>query len=244
MSPARRTSPARRATTFTLVRGAMLARGIATMLEQLGVVAHFGSTADDYQCNVNESGIGPDVLIVDAELAREFVDSLDERSKPMRVVAIGKGDAPLELSQWVPESTCAWLATDANEATLELTLHVAVSCLNGSPNFDTEACRRCAIAESLSPTTLPISKREREIFFCLARGIGANQIAAELGISVKTVESHRTRIRRKLGVGSVAEMRAAAIAWRFGLLNISTAAYQVVNATPPKRSRTADIHRR
>ena len=51
-----------------------------------------------------------------------------------------------------------------------------------------------------------LSPRERAVFERVVRGLSGKQIGGELGISARTVESHRYRIGRKLGVRSVPEM--------------------------------------
>ncbi|HXU71775.1 MAG TPA: response regulator transcription factor [Polyangia bacterium] len=51
-----------------------------------------------------------------------------------------------------------------------------------------------------------LSRREREVFDLLVRGYGNDEVSQQLYISVKTVETHRTRIMRKLDVHSMAEM--------------------------------------
>ena len=51
-----------------------------------------------------------------------------------------------------------------------------------------------------------LSRREREIFDLVVRGMSGREIASALFISPKTVESHRYKINRKLGVRSVAEL--------------------------------------
>jgi DNA-binding NarL/FixJ family response regulator len=57
-----------------------------------------------------------------------------------------------------------------------------------------------------------LSPREREIFDLVVRSHTNTELAAALFISVKTVETHRSRINRKLGVRSPAElMRFAAL---------------------------------
>jgi len=47
-----------------------------------------------------------------------------------------------------------------------------------------------------------LTTREQEIIQLVAEGNSAKQIASRLGISTKTVESHRSKIARKLGVKS------------------------------------------
>ncbi|MFM2345739.1 MAG: hypothetical protein RL654_492 [Pseudomonadota bacterium] len=51
-----------------------------------------------------------------------------------------------------------------------------------------------------------LSEREAEILACLARGLSSKQIAAEHDLSVRTVETHRQNIRRKLRIEGQAEL--------------------------------------
>jgi len=54
-----------------------------------------------------------------------------------------------------------------------------------------------------------LSRRERQILGLAAKGMAAKQIAGALGISLKTVEHHKTRAFRKLGVPNQAAAVAA-----------------------------------
>jgi two-component system response regulator NreC len=57
-----------------------------------------------------------------------------------------------------------------------------------------------------------LSRREREIFCLIIQGTSSRDIAQSLCISLKTVETHRSHINRKLGVHSPAELiRLAAL---------------------------------
>ena len=51
-----------------------------------------------------------------------------------------------------------------------------------------------------------LSMREQDILACLARGQSSKQIARVLDLSVRTVESHRQNIRRKLGLETQADL--------------------------------------
>ena len=51
-----------------------------------------------------------------------------------------------------------------------------------------------------------LTKRERVVTQLLAEGLGNKEVATALGISPKTVESHRSAIRRKLGLHSIADI--------------------------------------
>jgi len=56
-----------------------------------------------------------------------------------------------------------------------------------------------------------LSRREREVFLLLAEGKGVKEIADELFISPKTVESHKYNIMEKLQAGSIVDLTKLAI---------------------------------
>jgi DNA-binding NarL/FixJ family response regulator len=61
-------------------------------------------------------------------------------------------------------------------------------------------------AEPKAPTRDRLTPREREIVQLLAEGKSSKEVAVALGISVKTAETHRANIMRKLEVHSVSEI--------------------------------------
>jgi DNA-binding NarL/FixJ family response regulator len=63
--------------------------------------------------------------------------------------------------------------------------------------------RTSASEEGISPRLTP---REREIIQLLAEGHRNKKIAQQLGISVKTVETHRTALMRKIDVRSIVDL--------------------------------------
>jgi len=63
-----------------------------------------------------------------------------------------------------------------------------------------------------------LTVREREILQRIAEGHSAKEIAANLGLSQKTVETHRQRIMEKLDLYSVAELTKYAV--REGLTSL------------------------
>ena len=60
-----------------------------------------------------------------------------------------------------------------------------------------------------------LSDRELQIFELIGRGAGTRQIAAQLHLSVHTVESHREHIRAKLNLRSGTELLRRAVLWTF-----------------------------
>jgi DNA-binding NarL/FixJ family response regulator len=64
-----------------------------------------------------------------------------------------------------------------------------------------------------APSFEELSNREMHIFQLLGSGLGTRQIAQSLGLSVKTIESHRENIKHKLHVRSSGELRVRAAKW-------------------------------
>ena len=58
-----------------------------------------------------------------------------------------------------------------------------------------------------------LSDRELQVFSLFGRGFGATRLAAELHLSVKTIETHQMRIKEKLGLHSAAELSKEASLW-------------------------------
>jgi DNA-binding NarL/FixJ family response regulator len=56
-----------------------------------------------------------------------------------------------------------------------------------------------------------LSARERDVFRLLVRALRSSDIASQLCISVKTVETHRERVMRKLGVHSAVQLMRFAV---------------------------------
>jgi DNA-binding NarL/FixJ family response regulator len=86
--------------------------------------------------------------------------------------------------------------------------------LRGQPYFSAQVSEtvlegflrsgRHAAADSVVVPRL--TPREREIIQLLAEGHRNKKIAQMLGISIKTVETHRTALMRKIGVKSIVEL--------------------------------------
>jgi DNA-binding NarL/FixJ family response regulator len=62
-----------------------------------------------------------------------------------------------------------------------------------------------------TPNLPRITSREREIVQLLAEGKSTKEVAAVLNLSVKTAETHRSNVMRKLGIHSVSELVIYAI---------------------------------
>jgi len=63
-----------------------------------------------------------------------------------------------------------------------------------------------------------LTPREMEVLQLLAEGKSMKQIALSLSLSIKTIESHRTRIMQKIDVSNIADLTKYAI--REGIISL------------------------
>jgi DNA-binding NarL/FixJ family response regulator len=70
-------------------------------------------------------------------------------------------------------------------------------------------------ASAASPVEA-LTDREFDVFRLIAQGVGPSEIANRLGVSVKTVETHREHIKEKLGLKSGTELTRFCLQWEMG----------------------------
>jgi DNA-binding NarL/FixJ family response regulator len=104
----------------------------------------------------------------------------------------------------------------------QILVHAIKEIANGRSYFSPSIAKRLAVAERKSresgsargkPTqALTLTAREVEVLKLVAEGAANKQIAAELGISTKTVEKHRQQVMDKLDIHDTAGLTRHAIA--------------------------------
>jgi len=91
--------------------------------------------------------------------------------------------------------------------------------LKGEPYLSSKFSERLvfkairSMDEGLGSPVDKLSDRELEVLNLMGRGFGAQDIANELHLSVKTIETHRAHIKEKLGFHDSKEMVRFAIEW-------------------------------
>lgn len=135
-------------------------------------------------------------------------------------------EALVEIRRWSPRTRVAILTGQAAPgllATLKAAGPDGLFLKSSAPDDLVEGLQSVLAGETVfatSPTVKgdALSPRELQVLRCIADGRSNPGIADHLSISVKTVESHRASIMRKLGVNSTASLLVHAI--RQGLLPV------------------------
>ncbi|MFN3347133.1 MAG: response regulator, partial [Candidatus Bipolaricaulaceae bacterium] len=142
------------------------------------------------------SEMHPDLVIWDLVMPGGGLQGLRElrqRCPGMKILALTALDAPNLAQEAVRAGAQGFVAKTA------------------SPEEILAAVQAVLRGELFLPKEAELTAREQEIFALLGQGLSLAELAAHLGISVKTVESHLENLKGKLGCRSVTELRALAL---------------------------------
>lgn len=166
----------------------------------------------------------PDVAIVD--IAMKELNGIEATSQMLRhspktaVLILSMYSDERYVMRAVKAGARGYILKD----TLEEGLVQAITQLHrGQPFFSPSVAKIFQAAHALDLHEKKIddryellTDRERQLYHLLAEGQSNKEIATRLGLSLHTVETHRTRIMEKLGVHSIAELVLGAV--RRGLI--------------------------
>jgi two-component system, NarL family, nitrate/nitrite response regulator NarL len=173
-----------------------------------------GCTGDSLTAlNLNRL-LKPEVLVLDPTVAKQIrnLDGFVQHHPRVLVLTPRRHlgvDAPCATG-----CACGVIRDAAPIERISTLLQVLINC--GSPKVGLGRCEECPARNSVALPQLPLSEREYEVFVKIGRGWGASAIAESLALSVKTVETHRENIKRKLGLDSAHALLLAAIRWNAG----------------------------
>lgn len=117
-------------------------------------------------------------------------------------------------------------------------LTAAEALLFGRTFFTSRMTEMVLALAKIKPCEPRVSDREREIIQLVAEGHCVDDIAKMLGLSPKTVDTHRSNIRRKLDIGSTAELILYAV--RNEIVRLS----ELRSSTPGLLESRHALHRR
>ncbi len=129
----------------------------------------------------------------------DLYEQLRERACTLPVIYItGHGDVPMAVSA-LKKGATDFIEKPFNDQDM---LGLIESCMEQ----DRAAAARRAESASVAQRLDSLTQRENEVLGLVVGGKLNKQIADELGISIKTVEVHRSRVMQKMGANSVAEL--------------------------------------
>jgi len=161
----------------------------------------------------------PHVVLVDAQLPDgsgiEAVGDVRTQCPDAAVLVMGERDDPLYAERALRAGATGFVCkTEAVECFVRAIRAVLRDEIYLSARGSERLLRRLAGPSKSRPFTVEgLSGRELEIFELLGRGLSTAAIAEHLHLSVKTVETHRERIKAKLGMGDGRQLLVHAVKW-------------------------------
>jgi DNA-binding NarL/FixJ family response regulator len=179
-----------------------------------------GEAEDRHQALGAVQSSQPNLVIIDLTLKNsdgvELIRDIHCRWPAQLMLVVSMHDESLYAERVLRAGARGYITKQ--EATRSI-LQAIRSVLSGNiylnPNIATRIIRRLTAGpptEAVSPAEF-LADRELQVFELTGRGLNTRQIARQLGISAKTVETYRRRIRDKLKLRDPADLLQSAITW-------------------------------
>jgi DNA-binding NarL/FixJ family response regulator len=192
--------------------------GLRALLETRSDFEVVGEAQDGLEAVDLVSRLSPDILILDLAMPGlhgiEVARSLHESNPSTLIIVLSMHNDRRYVIEALRAGAVAYVLKEAGFSELiGVIKEVQAGHLYLSPMVSVAVIQdyiRLAEVDEGSAFAL-LSAREREVLQLLAEGRATKEIAGDLHLSVKTVESHRKQIMDKLEIHSVAELTKYAI---------------------------------
>ena len=188
----------------------MVAEGIQSILESYDDVQVVGTLTGGRAVIEQLDALNPDVILMDLNMpdlgGLSATEIVLEQRPGTRIVILSMHDSPEYISSALNHGAMGYLLKDVPTDEIKLAIDTV---MRGERYLCTGA------QGSLTPkgggVRETLTGREQTILLQLAQGQSNKEVALTLDISVRTVETHRKNIKRKLGISSTAGLTRYAL---------------------------------
>ena len=188
----------------------MVAQGIQSILEDHDGIEVVGTLCNGRALMEQLSTLDPDVILMDLNMpgmggltATELV--LEQRPDT-RVLILSMHNSPEYISSALSHGAMGYVLKDVPTEEIAQAIEAV---MQGKRYLCTGASG--ALAPRSTDVAGALTGREQTILLKLAQGLSNKDVALALDISVRTVETHRKNIKRKLGISSTAGLTRYAL---------------------------------
>ncbi|MEM6589854.1 MAG: response regulator transcription factor [Pseudomonadota bacterium] len=180
----------------------MVAEGIQSILESFEDVEVIATLSDGQQIIDQAEDLDPDVILLDLNMpgigGLSTTEIILERRPDTRILILSMHDSPEYISSALTHGAVGYVLKDVPTEEIKQAIDAVM---------EGQTYLSSGVAERLSPSggaRDQLTNREQTILLQLARGLSNKEVATVLDISVRTVETHRKNIKKKLGISSTA----------------------------------------
>ena len=190
----------------------LLRAGLRSRLERERGIAVVGEAETAERAVLMARGLQPDLIVLDMLLPRksgdEVIPDLTDVAPQARVLVVSSQAAPSSVRRALSAGAAGYLPKRSSARDLVAAIRRVA---DGGGYVDPDLGAKL-VTPSGSAALEPLSERERDALYLLALGYTNQEIGKKLFISVRTVDTHRAHIMRKLQLDTRAELVVFALA--------------------------------
>lgn len=194
-------------------------RGLADVLNEAADLEVCGEASNVPEALRLVEATQPNIVVIDitlgAEDGIELMDYIKSRWPAMKMLVSSAHDEQTFAGRVLRAGAMGFISKrEPMPQVVEAVRQVLRGEVYLSPQMTSSMLHRAAIGESLDQDPVQtLSNRELQVFERIGEGQNTQEIARKLGISPKTVESHRKVIKSKLGMQTSAQLSRRAFQW-------------------------------
>jgi len=191
-------------------------KGVVSSLAAREKIQVVGEAADGQEALRKAKELAPDLVLMDIEMPQmnglTAAEILRKENPAVKVLILSMHRQTDFVLRILASGARGYVLKDAPPAELVRAIEAVQA---GETSFSPEVAR-AALNQYVQGTGGTaqlgrISNREREVLIAIAEGLSNKEIACRLNVGVRTVETHRERVMRKLNIHSVAGLTRYAI---------------------------------
>jgi DNA-binding NarL/FixJ family response regulator len=195
-------------------------QGLRRMIETESDLVVCGEVQTEREARAAIRALAPDVVIVDISLAQgdglELVRDVHAQRPELPMLVLSMHDELIYGERLLAAGASGYIMKQAASDQLLVALRRVLS--GGVYVSDSLAGSlgktRAEGAEGVASDPIErLSNRELQVLSLIGRGLSSREAADGLGLSVKTVETHRQSLKRKLNLATNAQLLQYAINW-------------------------------
>ena len=147
----------------------------------------------------------PDIMILDlslgADTGLDVIGELVALQSPVRILVMSMHDETLHADRVLRSGAHGYIMKhEASDKVIAAIRQVQGGNVYLSPQMARHLLNSLVGGKTDSSPDALLSERERQVFELLGEGSSTKEVAATLGVSVKTIETHRAHIKDKLQI--------------------------------------------
>ena len=159
----------------------------------------------------------PDLVLLDLALGHsdglDLIPRIKRASGDARILVLSMFDETLYAARCLKAGAHGYIMKEAASERLVDAVHtVAAGDIHTSQAVKQRLVRRAA-GDVEDGSIQDLTDRELQVFRMIGEGRSTREVAESLGLSVKTIETHRAKLMRKLGVDQASQLVHRAVAW-------------------------------